>query len=504
MKRPALIIFALMILLVFGMLGENLHFALVGYDTYPIILTSRIQGFGDLAGTFTEELMDGRYTEGHFYRPAVNLSFALDHALWGLAPQGYHLTDLLLLGACAGLLAAFVMQRGGRGAIAAAVAAGLLFAAHPVHLNILPVPARRADTLCLLFILSALMSAGIRGCARWWLPALFTLLAVGAKETGALAPLLVFVLYLSPARASEGKVSGGNLAAAASTAAGPLATALAFFAARHAVIGGLGGHEAFSVAGVWDHAFMILPEFVRMTFYPFPVLGDMVPGAAAGAAVLILTAAASVPMLRDPDRRGLVILAWVWIVAGWGIHGFSRTIAPDTPWYALHTVAPAALLHGLIVRAAWNAIREPRGAAIKAAAALIIVIVVFLFGVNVKNTALFTHYPEWHEASGLTERFLDNLERQLDAAQPGAVIRAPELPLRMECSEGSPIRLVTGLFDYTVQAWAELRFPDRHITVIPFMRELDEEPIPPQEPGEIRVAIISILAEGEVMPVEGN
>ena len=67
----------------------------VGLDTYPIIVSSRIKSFGDLVGTFTETLMDGRYP-WDFYRPLLNASIALDYAIWGLNAVGYQLTNALL------------------------------------------------------------------------------------------------------------------------------------------------------------------------------------------------------------------------------------------------------------------------------------------------------------------------------------------------------------------------------------------------------------------------
>ena len=70
---------------------------LMGWDTLPIADASRIASFGDLTGTVTEELMDGRYMDGHFYRPVKNAVFAVDWALWGLNPTGWHLTDLAIL-----------------------------------------------------------------------------------------------------------------------------------------------------------------------------------------------------------------------------------------------------------------------------------------------------------------------------------------------------------------------------------------------------------------------
>ena len=43
---------------------------LLGWDTYPMILTARVTSFGDLLASFTQELMHGRYTDGHFLPPA--------------------------------------------------------------------------------------------------------------------------------------------------------------------------------------------------------------------------------------------------------------------------------------------------------------------------------------------------------------------------------------------------------------------------------------------------
>jgi len=46
---------------------------LLGWDTYPTIAASRIGSASDLADTLREELMDGRYPGGRFYRPLTNL-----------------------------------------------------------------------------------------------------------------------------------------------------------------------------------------------------------------------------------------------------------------------------------------------------------------------------------------------------------------------------------------------------------------------------------------------
>ena len=55
-----------------------LELELLGWDSYPMIVAGRVTGFGELIGTFGEELMDGRYPLGRFWRPMAHLAFVLD------------------------------------------------------------------------------------------------------------------------------------------------------------------------------------------------------------------------------------------------------------------------------------------------------------------------------------------------------------------------------------------------------------------------------------------
>ena len=88
---------------------------------------------------------------GMYYRPLVMLSFALDRAVWGDLPAGFHLTNLLLHVAAAGLLATLAAAVGlGAGA---SLAAALVFLAHPVQSEAVTYVSGRTDVLCALFAL---------------------------------------------------------------------------------------------------------------------------------------------------------------------------------------------------------------------------------------------------------------------------------------------------------------------------------------------------------------
>ncbi len=480
-KRPGrtavtrILLFAGLVLIALLLYREALDYALVGHDSYPIILTARIESAADLAGTFTEELMDGRYTQGHFYRPALNLSFALDHFFHKLNPRGYHLTDLLILAAAAFLLALLPGKRGKGPVAAAGAAAALLFLVHPVHLNVLPVPARRGDTLSLLFLLAALHSLHLRGGARRWTPALFALLAVGAKESGLIAPFLIFAAVLF----GDGRRAGGRFAGAARAAALPLAAVLLFALVRHLVIGGVGGHAELTVRGVAADAGRFLPEFVRLTLYPYPFLAGLVSGAAARNAIALLLAAATLLLFRDVRTRRPALFAWTWMLLGWAVHGLSRSISP---WYAIHTVAPFTFLAGLIAGEGIAALRRRRAFPTRAAAVVAAAVFLFLGAVNLRGAPPFTFHPEWRDATRKTERYLGNLKEKIDETDEGETIDAPGLPFMSRYRPGSPIVMVASLADYTVQAWAELVVPERKIRVA----YAKSSPAPP-DPDEILV-----------------
>jgi hypothetical protein len=67
------------------------------------------------------------------YVPLTLLSLSFDHALWGLDPRGYHLTNILLH-ALTGALAFWFARRIAPSLLAAAVAA-LLFTVHPLQME---------------------------------------------------------------------------------------------------------------------------------------------------------------------------------------------------------------------------------------------------------------------------------------------------------------------------------------------------------------------------------
>ncbi|HXH84392.1 MAG TPA: hypothetical protein VNN07_15920, partial [Candidatus Tectomicrobia bacterium] len=138
---------------------------------------------------------------GSLFRPVENMSFAVDHALWGFDPFGFHLTSLLLHVVNVALVFALAwrvhVDRGGvddgARALGAFVAAAL-FAVHPLMTEAVGYVSGRAELLGAAFFVLALvlLRDGIVGGGRVRLAsALLALcLALGSKETAAMFPLV--------------------------------------------------------------------------------------------------------------------------------------------------------------------------------------------------------------------------------------------------------------------------------------------------------------------------
>jgi tetratricopeptide (TPR) repeat protein len=137
-------------------------------------------------------------------RPLVNISFAIDRAVFGPSPFGFHLTSIVLHMVNVGLLFALVWlvlaDRARRSApdarapspAIAAVAAAMLFAVHPMMTQAVGYISGRAEVMCATFLLLALLAvrAWFRTrYAHWLLAALLLWMAgVLSKENAVMLP----------------------------------------------------------------------------------------------------------------------------------------------------------------------------------------------------------------------------------------------------------------------------------------------------------------------------
>ncbi|MFI5340551.1 MAG: tetratricopeptide repeat protein [Candidatus Methylomirabilales bacterium] len=133
--------------------------------------------------------------EGHYYRPTLAVTLALDATLWGLNPTGFHLTNILLHLAVTFLVSRLVLAMGAARDVA--VLAALIFAIHPVHVETVAWVAARVDLLLSIGALGCLVAYrhwGVPGPGRaaWGLAALGCQgLALLSKESAVILPALL-------------------------------------------------------------------------------------------------------------------------------------------------------------------------------------------------------------------------------------------------------------------------------------------------------------------------
>jgi hypothetical protein len=140
-------------------------------------------------------------------RPMVNLSYAIDRAIWGVDPFGFHLTNLilhalnvlLLFQLSCGMVEDWLERREGRSrpirAGLVAMVTATFFAVHPMMTEAVGYSTGRTDVLCGTFVLLAFLTARrwLKGGHHVWLGATFGfwLAALTSKETAAMLPFVL-------------------------------------------------------------------------------------------------------------------------------------------------------------------------------------------------------------------------------------------------------------------------------------------------------------------------
>ncbi len=168
------------------------------WDDRPLIVEGkRVQNWSDLPDLFTHELwynVDlGKRAPSvrvDTYRPMLTASFLIDRKIWGEAPLGYHMTNLLIHIANTVLLFALLSLYIPEGV---AFGSAALFALHPMTTECIQYISARSDSLAIFFVLLALW-LGLHKSEVTWKSAvgmgLSFLFGVFVKETALIFPVV--------------------------------------------------------------------------------------------------------------------------------------------------------------------------------------------------------------------------------------------------------------------------------------------------------------------------
>lgn len=339
------------------------------YDDFPNLVSDPASR--DL-GSFLARLPRG-------VRPLTRLSYLGDHALWGMEPRGFLLSNLLLHAATT--FGVFLLARRRVPDISAALAAGLAFALQPAHAETVAYISGRSAGLSTLLVVAGLLAWDRRRS----LAALVLFgLAVLARETALVFPALVLLWEATRPARPPLRWSGARPAAMSALAALGL-LALLFSSLRYREL------LSFSLAlrgpaGAVLENLAALPATLGLWFRPWALSAvheapHISPGAVLLGAGLVVGLIASALVLRR--RAPLAALAALWVIVAMApTHSVIARLDPvcERPLY-LAWIGPSLLagaLFAALPRRSGGSARPPVRAAVTIAIAGLAVAMAFV------------------------------------------------------------------------------------------------------------------------------
>lgn len=471
--RPTRIAVAVAVVAAFAH-HEILGYWFTGTDTLPLIESSRVRTSGDLVAILTRPLMDGTpfVQNALFYRPVSSLSYAVDYAVWGLNPVGYHLTDLLVHAAVAALTALLVRELTG-GDDAAGAIGGLLFATHPLTVEVVSSPARRQDALMAVFVVLSLLLfvRGIRRREYRYVVAstVAYALALGSKEVAVLLPGLVATWYLLETLGSETDIVSW-VARGVRLGVPYAAVTVGYLGVRVAVLGGLGGYVGRDRVG--EPVARLATRYARSLVYPVDLLeiwfsygGRVVPNGLyvlLPLCLLLLAFAArrrGIRSLVEGERARSTLLFGVWIL-------FPMAIFVRTGQYSVRSgylsIVPVAGVLATLLAPPLRRLRRPTvtdWSTPEAGAALLAGLLALSL---VAGSPLVHSYDRWERSGDVSEQVLTTIAEETDGPPPEQTLLVVGIPhsegVRNMTDRPQP-QSVTYLYGHTIAAWLRITRP---------------------------------------------
>jgi hypothetical protein len=125
-------------------------------DAPEVVRNAHIRSLDRIPDMFAGGAWEGANQEASIYRPLTTVTYALDHAVGGLSPAGFHATNVAVHALVSLLVLALALRL--RLPLAAAAAGAVLFAIHPVHVEVVANVAGRKDSLATAFVILAVLA----------------------------------------------------------------------------------------------------------------------------------------------------------------------------------------------------------------------------------------------------------------------------------------------------------------------------------------------------------
>jgi len=306
-------------------------------DVWIVAQNPVVQAPGSIAHLLTSTYWPATEGHGALWRPITVTAFAIQWMVGGGAPLVFHLVTLVLAGIAAGLVAGVAGALFGPGV---ALVAGVLFAVHPVHVEVTATVVGQAELWAAIAYFTAALAAwraagATTGRTRvGWagIMALAVLLGLGAKEHVVTFPLALALVWWRRAVLDRRALRD----VLREQVPGVLFVAMSiglYLLGRAAVVGGAadagGIATGLDPGAPWQRLAVMLPVSLRwleLLFFPWRLSADYGPQHV-------------VPDARFGLLHGLAIAVWITLtVVAWRARSRAPAIFFGFAWFAV-TVA---------------------------------------------------------------------------------------------------------------------------------------------------------------------
>ncbi len=359
-------------------------------------------GIRALGGGFFNAFVSSAFLNN--WTPLTMFTYALDYAVWGLNPFGYHLTNLVfhvadtfLVGYLASVMVAIATGPDRKGGLDLPVFAGffaaILFGLHPAHVESVAWVSERKDVvsglffiLSLLFYVRYVQATPGKKASRYILSLICFFLSVAGKPMAVTLPAVLLILDLWPLGRFKGPLSLvktivlEKLPFFAVSAAIAIVTVLAQKSSMASVdVLPLTGRFFSAMRAYIFYLYKLLFPVTLAPFYPLEVRFDVYSFEYLGS--LIAFTAITIATLASIKKRPYLFAAWAYFVVTLlpvvGILQAGSQSAADR-----YTYLPSAGLFILAGAGLWALAERAGQASSKRVCAAILIIVTVVLGLK--------------------------------------------------------------------------------------------------------------------------
>jgi len=467
---------------------DILSYFFTGMDTVPLIHSARIQSLSDIKRILLEpglkDFPDAIGTH-KWYRPVSVLSYSIDYAVWGLNPFGYHLTDLLLH--CLVLVSIFFLIRLMTTNLPISVISAFIFTLHPLLTELVPVNARRMDTLATLFTVLSLLffmkyfSAKMHKQKSLFFSIILYALAIGSKEIAVIVPILIFAY--SFIYSFKGQPVKAKMTQAIHNSIPYIMVTAGYIAVRLYVLGGIGGYTTrpkglssifqqliyiscnYFISLVYPVDFLQLTSLFHasaVTLFPFFILLFFV--------VLILVAYSFIGIYRydkikkyfmETGEGKIVGFMLIWLFLPLIVYLLTLIYGR---YYLYIAIIPFSIILSVIFCMSLQPIIKRKVGSLLVTSVTRLFAIACLLISLLAYSSILRKYDGWEDSSKISQAFFNKIQEYLPHMPNDAVLHIYNFPAGILNTPYA--KEVEFPANYSIKPWLDLSYPSNRIKII--------------------------------------